>query len=177
MTDTNTTNYSFPKPDVSGSTGTWGAQLNTNLDSIDTEIKNRENAIDATVIVANAALPKAGGVMTGEADLLTSRATRVDIGNTGASFAMDLDLAQAFTATVDEATTQSFSNLPTGGTFSVGAILKLTNGGAFLVTWDAAIDWAGGTVPTFTTSGVDIIAFVTFDEGTTWYANVTLDVK
>ena len=176
MTDVSTTNYSWPKPDVAASQGTWGAQLNTNLDSIDGEVKNRENEIDATEIVANAALPKAGGVMTGEADLLTSRAKRVDVGNVG-TLAMDLDLAQAFTATVTSGVTQSFSNLPTGGDFSVGVILRLTNGGSQTVTWAASVKWAGGTAPTLTTSGVDVIAFVTFDEGTTWYANATLDVK
>jgi hypothetical protein len=90
---------------------------------------------------------------------------------------MDLDLAQAFTATVTANVTHSWSNLPTGGDFSVGVILKLINGGSKTITWDSSVKWAGGTEPTFTTSGTDIIAFVTFDEGDTWYANVVLDVK
>ena len=176
MTDINTTNYSWPKPDVDASQGTWGAEVNTNFDSIDSEVKLREDEITATETVANAALAKAGGVMTGGADLLTSRAKRVDVGNVG-TLALDLDLAQAFTATATATVTHTWSNLPTGGDFSVGVILKLINGGSQTITWDSSVKWAGGTVPTFTTSGTDIIAFVTFDEGTTWYANVVLDVK
>ena len=67
--------YGFTKPEPGASQGTWGTKLNTDLDSIDTQIKARQDEIDATEIVANAALPKAGGVMTGRVDLLTTGET------------------------------------------------------------------------------------------------------
>ena len=53
-----TTNYGWTKPTVAGDTGAWGTILNTALDDIDTDLK-------AVSDVASAALPKAGGTMTG----------------------------------------------------------------------------------------------------------------
>ena len=47
--------------------------------------------------------------------------------------------------------------------------LILTNGGAFTITWDSTIKWAGGKAPTLSASGVDILHFMTVNNGTTWY--------
>jgi len=33
------------------------------------------------------------------------------------------------------------------------------------------VKWAGGTEPTWTTSGIDIITFETIDAGANWYAD------
>lgn len=58
MADTTTTNYTYTKPEVGASEDTWGTKLNQNWDDLDADLK-------AVSDVANAALPKAGGTVTG----------------------------------------------------------------------------------------------------------------
>ena len=49
--------------------------------------------------------------------------------------------------------------------------LVITNGGAYTITWPASVKWAGGSAPTFTASGVNIVTLITVDAGTTWYGS------
>jgi hypothetical protein len=99
------------------------------------------------------------------------------IGNTGATRTIDLEVANFFSATLDEACAFTFSNPPGSGDFGC-FVLELTNGGAFAITWPVAVDWPGGTAPTLTASGVDQLVFTTRDAGTTWFGFVAgLDIK
>ena len=72
-------------------------------------------------------------------------------------------------ATVSTGTqTFTFTN-PTASDEGCGFTLVLTNGGSQTVNWPASVDWAGGTAPTLTASGVDILTFWTIDGGTIWH--------
>jgi hypothetical protein len=80
---------------------------------------------------------------------------------------VDLSLGNFFTKTISGATTLTLSNVPTTGQ-AITFILELTNGGSATVTWFSGVKWAGGTPPTLTSSGVDILGFYSHDGGTTW---------
>jgi hypothetical protein len=127
--------------------------------------------------------PKGTGAVA-LADAILSRPTIKDYavkgvakGNTGAAITVDLVDGNFFSATVNQATTFTFSNPPTSGDFGT-FVLELTNGGAHTVTWPTSVDWPGGTAPTLTTSGKDQLVFTTRDAGTNWYGFVAgLDIK
>lgn len=81
----------------------------------------------------------------------------------------DIALGNVQTATVDtSANTFTFSN-PSATGKSCSFTLILTNGASQTVAWPASVDWAGGTAPTLTAAGVDILTFMTIDAGTIWY--------
>jgi len=92
------------------------------------------------------------------------------IGGTGGG-TQDLDIAlgNVQTATVDTSTnTFTFSN-PSATGKSCSFTLILTNGASQTVVWPGTVDWAGGTAPTLTAAGIDILTFMTIDAGTIWY--------
>jgi hypothetical protein len=128
-----------------------------------------------------------GVTLAGEAacaDNLVTRATLKDyaiegsaIGNTGGTRTIDLAVANFFSATLDQACTFTFSNPPASGDFGA-FVLELTNGGAFVITYPASVDFPGGVAPTLTASGVDQLVFTTRDGGTTYFGFVAgLDIK
>jgi hypothetical protein len=84
-----------------------------------------------------------------------------------ASSNIDTATGAVFSKTISGTTTFTVSNTASSGSVT-SFILELTNGGAYAITWWSGIKWAGGTVPTLTTSGVDILGFYTRDGGTTW---------
>jgi hypothetical protein len=72
------------------------------------------------------------------------------------------------------ATAIYFTNPPSSGAASVTMII--TNGGLMtgtgMTAWGGNIKWAGGIKPVLTSSGVDVVSFVTPDAGTTIYGFV-----
>lgn len=82
---------------------------------------------------------------------------------------IDLESGNVVTATVSTAEqTFTFSNWPASG--SAGSFtLIISDGGSQTINWPAAVQWAGGTPPTLTAAGVDILTFMSVDGGTTIY--------
>lgn len=72
-----------------------------------------------------------------------------------------------FTKTISGATTLTVSGVASAGT-AVSFTLDLTNGGSAVITWWSGIKWANGAAPTLTTTGRDLLGFMTHDGGTTW---------
>lgn len=125
-------------------------------------------------------LPLAGGTLSGEvsaADNLITRPKLKDYSEAvnakgalgGGAVTIDIENGNVVTATIDTSeTTFTFSNPSASGT-ACSFTLILTNGGSQTVNWPVSVAWAGGTAPSLTASGVDILTFVTVDAGTTWY--------
>lgn len=80
---------------------------------------------------------------------------------------IDMSAGNYFTKTISGATTFTVSNVASSGSVSA-FVLELTNGGSDTVTWFSGVTWAAATPPTLTASGVDTLAFFTYDGGTTW---------
>jgi len=93
------------------------------------------------------------------------------IGNATGAKTIDLTLGNSVTATTTGATTWTFSNPAASDELSSFSI-KLINGGSATQTWPTTVDWPSATAPTLTTSGTDVLVFITCDGGTTWYGFV-----
>ena len=150
----------------------------------DVTIKNDTDAAvisiptGATGVVLAGALTL-GGAVAG-ADNQLGRVNLIDYGEVtnaigatgGGTQDINITLGNNVVATVDtSANTFTFSN-PTASDELCGFTLFLTNGGSQTVNWPGAVDWAGGTAPTLTTSGLDILVFTTTDGGTIWHGMV-----
>ena len=149
--------YAFTLPTDGGSADVWGGLVNAAFEDVDTGM---------TAIAAADALklPLSGGTMTGRVDTLTSTAHVVAIGSVSGTQAIDCTAGQGFTATLVGATTFTF-NSPPAQLF--GFVLNLTTGSSG-VTWPASVKWAAGSAPALS-GGTDILGFITFNSGTTWY--------
>tara|TARA_R110002153_G_scaffold81650_1_gene206654 strand:+ start:209 stop:1288 length:1080 start_codon:yes stop_codon:yes gene_type:complete len=120
---------------------------------------------------ADAALPKAGGTMSGlvnMADQIVQRPLLQDYSEKtvamGSATAVNLEDGNVFSKTISGTTTLTFTNPSSVGTSSFSLIL--TNGGSATLNFPTT-KWAAGTAPTLTASGIDILIFVY--HGSTWY--------
>lgn len=161
-----TTNYSWNLPDVGGDSGAWGAALNAILGDDSTGI---DAVLKAVSDVANAALAKAGGTMTGNVKIFTETYTVSAEGSVSGAVVLDAATANFFhMTTTGNITSLTFSNEPATGTL-YAALVQITAGGSHTVTWGETVKWHAGTPPGQTASGIDLYMVYTFDGGTTWY--------
>jgi len=144
-----TTTRGWTLPTDGGSSDTWGDILNsTTFPAIDTDVTSVETTADA-------ALPKAGGTMTGNIALTSATSTITALGSVSGAQALDCSLGSFFTLTCSGAVTLSLTNVPTGGS---GIIVKITNG-TLGVTHPTGTLWAAGSAPTLS-SGTDWIGYI-----------------
>jgi hypothetical protein len=100
----------------------------------------------------------------------TFRETYSDEG-TGGSVTLDLSTGNNFRRQFNGNASVAFSNAP--GSNAFGFTLVTVNAGAHTITWPVNVDWAGGSTPTLTSVGTDILVFYTYDGGTTYYGFVS----
>jgi hypothetical protein len=123
------------------------------------------------------ALALSGGTLSGALNLADQELTRPRVkdyalthnalGSGSGARTINLELGNYVSATAGGVTTWTFSN-PPASPHAGGFVLELTNGGSAAQTWPSGVKWPGGSAPTLTTSGVDLLVFLTRDGGTTW---------
>jgi hypothetical protein len=163
LLDTDIPSLSISK--ISDITAT-AAQINY-LSGVSSSVQTQINGKEPTITAGTTAQYYRGDKTWQTLPSVTSTARVIMAAN-----AIDLSLGGLFAKTITAATTLTVSNIPTTGTVA-SFILELTNGSAFTTTWwkgslNENIKWAGGTAPTLTISGTDILGFYTHDGGTTW---------
>ena len=104
-------------------------------------------------------------------NLKTKKQTEIvnALGTVSTATAINFALGNVVTAVIASGGSFTISNAPTSGVYGKFKLI-LTNGGAATSIFPLTVKWAGGTTPTFTTSGIDIITLETIDAGSNWYA-------
>ena len=159
-------------PNISGAMTSTHTELNV-LDGITattTELNYNDVPTLGTVEASKAVTADAVGTTK---NLKTQKQTEIvnAIGTVSTSTAIDFDAGNIATAVIASGGSFTISNAPTSGIYGKITLI-LTNGGAASNIFPASVKWAGGTTPTFTTSGIDIITLETIDAGANWYGHV-----
>lgn len=98
--------------------------------------------------------------------------TTKDVTTTSGTITIDFKEAQMFFVAPVADITFTFINLPNADEYIISSI-RITNGGAYTVTWPAASMFEGGTPPVLSASGEDLIT-VQYDPVSAkyWITNV-----
>ena len=111
--------------------------------------------------------------VTGELIVDSYNETYAAVTSSSNATTVNCEAGNAFSHTLTENTTFTFSNPPASGTAFSFSLELIQDAGAsgFTVTWPAAVDWPAATAPTLTAtaSAKDVFVFYTRDGGTTWY--------
>ena len=122
---------------------------------------------------------KVGATYTGDVDITgellvdSYNETYAAVTSSSNATTVDCENGNAFSHTLTENTTFTFSNPPASGTaFSFSLeIIQDASASGYTVSWPAAVDWPSATAPTLTAtaSAKDVFVFYTRDGGTNWY--------
>jgi hypothetical protein len=99
------------------------------------------------------------------------RTGRLDLGTTSGTVNLDLSLSNDFTCALNGTTTFNIINTPSTGVVSFS--LQLTGGGSYTTTFTNA-KYPGASAPALTSGGIDVITFVTYDNGANWRGTLTM---
>ena len=177
ITDVNYNSYA-PSLTGTGASGTWTINVTGNAATVTTVTSGQiTGGLGYTPISQN------GGTVNGYLDFLDNNLIRPTIkdyslshnslNNVSGSTTVNLELGNYASATAVGAVTWTFANPPTGARAG-SLILELTNGGAYTQYWPASVRWPSGSAPTLTSSGVDVLVFITDDAGSNWRAAITM---
>jgi len=114
-----------------------------------------------------------GADVTGELIADSYNETYAAVTSSSNATTVDCEAGNAFSHTLTENTTFTFSNPPASGTaysFSI-EIIQDASASGYTVTWPSSVDWPAATAPTLTAtaSAKDVFVFYTRDGGTNWY--------
>lgn len=154
--------------DNAGSLQTIGAKLGAN---VATFLTTPTSANLASAVTGETGT---GALVFGTTPTITAER---EVASSLTGTAIDVAIANYFYKTITGNTTFTLTNSPASN-IAQAFVLELTNGGAFTITWFAGLTFPGGTAPTLTAAGRDVLAFFTRDGGTTWSGFVVgKDVK
>jgi hypothetical protein len=96
---------------------------------------------------------------------------RQDLGTLSSNINLDLSQYNDFTFTAGGSIALTPINVPASGTVSFS--ISITNGGQYTLTF-AGSRYPSATPPTLTSTGVDTLTFVSYDNGITWRGNIVM---
>jgi hypothetical protein len=169
---------------VDGVTSAIQTQLDAKVESLSdlsiTATSTELNYVDGVTSAIQTQLDaKVGSSYTGDVDITgelivdSYNETYGAVTSSSNATTVDCEAGNAFSHTLTENTTFTFSNPPASGTaysFSL-EIIQDASASGFVVTWPSSVDWPSATAPTLTAtaSAKDVFVFYTRDGGTTFY--------
>ena len=169
---------------VDGVTSAIQTQLDAKVESLSdlsiTATATELNYVDGVTSAIQTQLDaKVGSSHTGDVDITgelivdSYNETYAAVTSSSNATTVDCEAGNAFSHTLTENTTFTFSNPPASGTaysFSI-EIIQDASASGYTVTWPSSVDWPSATAPTLTAtaSAKDVFVFTTRDGGTTFY--------
>jgi len=158
-------------PNISGAMTSTHTELNV-LDGITattTELNYNDVPTLGTVEASKTVTADAVGTTK---NLKTQKQTEIvnAIGTVSTSTAIDFDAGNIATAVITSGGSFTITNPPTSGIYGKITLI-LTNAGTASSLFPASVKWAGGSAPSFTSSGIDMITLETIDAGANWYGH------